>query len=493
MSPSPQLATRAARGAVALTVVALASRALSFVGQLALGWFLEPAHFGLYGAALAITSFATVLAQAGLRETLLQRSRRLALWARLATRMALRISFAGWAVCSVVALVWPWSPDREALRQVLPLLGAVWPLTAGALAAEARLNARLEFKRTSRIAIGSQVVTLALQVILAWAGLGIYALVVPYVAGAAVRTFALRRAAGPLPRARRAPSMRRGLLLLGRSRWAMAVTLLGMVWAWGDYLLLGLRFDTAQVGQYYFAFALATAAMLLLTQNVSAVLFPALLHLKGDGAAQWRAGYKALSLLALLGVPMCAGQVLVGQPLLRLVYGDKWAAAEWMFALLSIGMGSRVVGSSAGAVMQAQGRFRYQAKVQASLAVLFVAFVAAGLATGSLRWTVAAIAAFYLWVGPYNIWAAGRAHGATVRDAVALYVRPSAWTAAAYAAALGAERAAGLAPDAWLAIAALRFCTFSVGFAALALLFERGQLEAFWSRLRPARAAAVQP
>lgn len=480
MSAPRQLAQTAARGAALLAAVAVVSRVSTFAGQLVLGHYLLPEQFGLYGTALGFTSFAAVLAQAGLRETLVQRSRRLAFWAPLATRLAVGIALAGWILLSAMALAVPWSPAHEPLRWMLPLLGAVWPLTAAGLVPEVQLLARLDFRRTSRIAISSQLLTVALQVLLGWLGAQVFALVVPYLASAGVRALLFRLAAGPVPRRRRAAGTRHAALLLGRSRWAMLVTLLGMVWAYGDYVLLGLRFSPEQVGQYFFAFGLSTASMMLLTQNVSQVLFPTLLHLKGDPAAQWRASRRALGLLGLLGVPFCAAQVLVGVPLLQLVYGAKWATAEWIFAALSVGMAFRVVGSPAGAVMQAQGRFRYQAKVMAQLAALFLVLVGAGLATGSLAATVALLALFYVVVGPFNIWAAGRPHGATVLDALAIFVRPGLLTLLAIAAALVPEHVLDL-HGAGVVIA--RALAFSAAWLACVLAFDRARLVELLQRL----------
>ena len=463
----------AARSAALLGAVAVLGRASSFLGQLVLGWYLTPESFGLYGSALASTTILHVLVQGGLRETLLQRSGRLRLWGPFASRLSLSLALGGMSALLAFSLLVPFEETHRPLRWMLPLLALNWPLSAAGLVHEVRLHADLAFRAVSRITFSCQLFMLALQVVLARTGLGVLSLVIPLVASTALRTLLFRLAAGALPAARPVP-LRRGLLLLGRSRWAVVVTLLGTVWAWGDYLLLGLRFAPEDVGQYYFAFSLSTAPMLVLTHNVSQVLTPTLLRLKGTPDAQWQATKRALSMLALVAFPVLAGMVLVGIPLLGMVYGTKWATASSIFAVLSVGMAFRVAGSPAGSLMQAQGRFRFQAGVMAKLAILFVCLMLIGLASGSFALTTALIAAFYVIVGPFNIWSAGRSLGGTLRDVAAIFARPTIYTAVGLVAALATD---------WLTNSSIlggmfaRASAFSLAYLGCVALFSRAALE----------------
>jgi O-antigen/teichoic acid export membrane protein len=121
--------------------------------------------------------------------------------------------------------------------------------------------------------------------------------------------------------------------LTGFSRWMMLSTLGSIIAGQGDLLLLG-RFATpATVGVYSVALTLALR-LDTLNQSLTTVLVPRASRLSGPGALR---GYTRRVLRgSLLLAGGLAGAALVAQPLIALVYGERYAASAGLFGALII-------------------------------------------------------------------------------------------------------------------------------------------------------------
>src|SRR5437870_1122481 len=73
--PPAAVGRRTARGFAWLTAQTLGAKAVGFVGQIILAWYLAPDDFGLVGLALTVAAFAGLIQQAGLKEILIHRHR----------------------------------------------------------------------------------------------------------------------------------------------------------------------------------------------------------------------------------------------------------------------------------------------------------------------------------------------------------------------------------------------------------------------------------
>jgi hypothetical protein len=190
-----------------------------------------------------------------------------------------------------------------------------------------------------------------------------------------------------------------------------------LVVSYGDYVSHRPPARHRAVGLYYFAFGLSTQTGVLLTDNLGRVLLPAFSSLLGQPVSRQRGAFvRSCRLLALLGVPLCLLQAAVAGPLVRLLFGPRWASAIPILQLLSIGMAGHLLTMPSHTLLKAQGRLRTLFVVSAVAAGCFLTVVTVAAAGGGLIVATATVAAYYLVAGFVQLGVALRAVGGRWRD-----------------------------------------------------------------------------
>jgi O-antigen/teichoic acid export membrane protein len=363
-----------------LTVQTLVGKGFNVLGTLALAWLLLPEHFGLVGLTFTVTIFSGLIQQAGLREVLIQRRDRFRRYGNAAFWMSLTAGLVAGGVMLLLAplAAWFYEPDEPVtLMQLILVLAVASPINALGTVSNARLQSDLRFRAVAAVGVSASVVVITLKVILAAAGLGPFALVVPEPIVAAGRTAVLWRLAPPPVR----PSLqlRRWRFLFSDSALVIGAAFFYVLIAQGDYVVLGRLTTDAVVGLYFFAYSVSMQTITLFTQNLTNVLFPTLSRLREDPERQTMAYVRASRLLAMLAVPVCLVQAAVADPLVRLLFEPKWYPTIPMIQLLSVAMALRTVGWPAASLLQSQGRFRTRMYLAMAGAALFFPIVVVGV------------------------------------------------------------------------------------------------------------------
>lgn len=433
-TPGDNLARRTAHGLVWLVMQTVGAKIIGMAGQFVLAWLLYPQDFGLWGMAMAVIGFTSLIQQAGLREILIYRQHHYRGWANTAFWMSLMLGVLGAAITLVAAFPanWFFKSPRD-LIGILLVLAATMPLQSVDLVAEAKLQIEMRFGLLAAVKWMETVVTLALSVLLAWLGFGAYSFVLPRPIVSLARLAVLWKAARPPVRWN--AQVARWKFLLRDSLVLLLSNVFLMIQWQGDYLILGRFFDPAVVGLYFMAFNLSIQTMQLFTGNLSGVLFPALSKLKEDPRRQIRAFLDATRMLALGAVPLCFIQMAAADPGVRLFFQDaKWQGCIPALQALSIGMAFRVVSSPGGSLIQAQGRFRVDLLMNIINSALFLMLVLAGGWMGQPNaasvWlrpaaTVSiAVATYFAIVGPIFLYVAIYPSGGTWADVWRAYAAP---------------------------------------------------------------------
>ena len=175
----------------------------------------------------------------------------------------------------------------------------------------------------------------AVALALASAGFGAWSLAWSRVAGSvvlAVGTFAA--GPGPLPPGAGTPRspgrlLRFGLPLAGASIVVFAVMNL-------DYAVVGNMLGPERLGVYVLAFNLSGWPVGAFSSTVRAVSLPAFAELQADPLRHQESFGRALGMLFLPVVPACVLLGVLGGPLVRVVYGDRWTDAAAPLALLAV-------------------------------------------------------------------------------------------------------------------------------------------------------------
>ncbi len=377
------LTSRTASGFAWLAARTVVMKVIAFGVQIVLAYLLVPEDFGLVGLAYTFAAFANLVSQAGLRQVLIQQHDRFEELKRPALWLSVTAGFLGSILIAAMTPVAVAIYAEPHLTAVMLTLALAPPVEALGIVPRARLDMDMRFRFLAGLEVSLAVVQAAVSITLAALGAGALAVVAPRPIVSTLRTIAMWAASEiGFPGGPTAAGWS-GLL-------KPSAAVVGAVFAYtltmqGDYLVLGIFYDSAVVGLYYFAFNLSMQSVALLTTNLQAVLLPALSHIKADRDRQAHAMLRSTAVLSLIGAPVAMFLAAVSDRLIRLVFDTKWEAAAGLLALLSLATIGRMLGSTASNLMQAQGRFRTYFMMHIAAAMMFFPVVGIGAMQGAAQ------------------------------------------------------------------------------------------------------------
>jgi PST family polysaccharide transporter len=377
-----------------------------------------------------VTTIVGVASGFGLDDVLLQRQRSIHLWTAPAFRIALSLGTCSFLLLCIAA---PYVADAYAsthLRMMLPIMGLAMPIGAFSMVSSVILRASFRFGTLARVGLGELLLTQALTIALALAGLGPLSFAFPIPIAAAVRSAILWRHARPrFCKPRKAQYGR----MFSKGGLVFASRLITTGVSQGDYILLGLLTSPAIVGIYFFAFRLAIQPIQILAGNVSSVLFPTLTQLKLEPERQRQAALRACRVLAFTVMPYCFLQAAVAAPVIHIVFGARWNSAIPLIQLLSIGLAFDAVSWLAGALLSARGEFGRALKYSCLFAPIFFVSVTIGAILGAALGVAAAVSLYYLLLAPIYSYLVFRSYGVRGGAIASIYSAPAASAAVAMA------------------------------------------------------------
>ena len=445
------LGQQAFRGFAWTVASSVGVKIIALGGQLTVAGLLLPKDYGLVALAYSVTAFTSILQKDGLREILVARGARFDHYANAAFWMSLAT---GLAVAVLTLLAAPFAAHAYKLPGlagllVLPALAA--PLSSLQSVPGAQLQNEMRFRTMSLLNVCESLGVTTLTLLLAVAGAGPFSLLAPTPLVAAGSLVAQFRLTGFRPRWRLEWPLWRdlfgasGLMLGAAALYSFNVT--------GANMMLGVFRDVTTVGIYFFALNLTNQVSALLTNNLWAVLLPSLSRLQGDPARQMAAFLRVTRVVNLVGMMVCLLFAAVADPLIHLMYGDRWAQAIPVVQILAAAMTLNISFALSINLMMAQGRYKGLFWFNVWRALGFVVLVGIGAALGGAVTVAWATALFLLLFGPsithLAIWTAG----GTWKDVVGVHAWPLAISVAACGSAWLLTRACAPHAPAWLQIA----------------------------------------
>lgn len=325
----------AMRGVGATTLAQASNIAIQMISTLILARLLTPADFGLVAM---VTTFSLLFMNAGLNgftEVVLQRKEidhfaaSNLFWINVGTGLVLTITFA--AAGSVMA----WFYGNPRVTQVAVGLSITIFVTSTSVLHSALLMRAMRFPVVYANQILSRFMLVAVSILLAWAGLGYWALV----GGLVVQP--LCESVGAWTLCRWIPGSPRRLGST-RSMVRFALNVYGRFsfnyFARNvDNVLVGWRFNAQSLGFYKKAYDLFALSTVL--QSLTPVAVSALSRLNHDSQQYRSYLLRALSVSAFLGMGVGGVLTLIGKDFIRVFLGPAWGPAGQIFTFFGPGFG----------------------------------------------------------------------------------------------------------------------------------------------------------
>ncbi|XVJ58184.1 MAG: oligosaccharide flippase family protein [Tepidisphaera sp.] len=400
-------------GAIWMAMATIVGKGASFIAQIMLGLILVEEHFALFAYATAATKLLSICQDAGVKDLMIQegpgRYRALSgpiFWFAAAFNSSVALFIA--ALTPVVA----WYYDEPRLQPMMWVLLLAIPLGTPAAILYTKLRLDLRFRETSFIVAIAAILRQFGQVALALAGSGAMSFVYPAVAAAVIESVLTWWVTRDHPWSRPAEP-RQWPGLIGKTKYLILGSVANLLLDQGPYLVLqpSLRLlggmakgqaDGIQ-GNVFWAFQMTAQVGVLLSYNMQLVLGPVFQKISEDPKRLRRSVLRAMAAMMMIGSITSIGFGLVMDPLEKMVFQGKWAAATAAVAIYGLFFPFRILYGLTAALQLATGQSRayFYSTLIPGLVFTFAA-VAAGrwvdTPAGAAWWTGGALAAIMILV-----------------------------------------------------------------------------------------------
>lgn len=367
-------------------------RVLGLAFTAALARLLVPEQFGVVALAMVFIGLLETVTDLGLSQALVV-AKDDQVRGRSQTAFWWTLGIAG-AVAATLSLCAPLLArgfDEPALVGVLPALGVALLLRAAGSTHYGLAQRSMAFRARTIAELLDVGVRGLVGVVLAVVGLGVWSLVLGYVAGALAFTIGLWWLVPWRPSWRAEREGIRASIRFGGT--LTIVSLLAAVTSNADYLIVGHALGSQELGLYSLGFKLPELVILNVSVVAGRVLFPAFAAV--ERPALGRAMQRSLHYTLLLCLPLAAGLAVLAEPMTLLLFGEQWRQSAAVMQVLTIYALAVTVGIPAGTVYKSIGRagmLLWLAAPRALLAVVLLSiFVSDGLL--AVAWVQAGVAA----------------------------------------------------------------------------------------------------
>jgi len=350
---------------------------------------LTPADFGVV---TMVTTFSLLLTNFGLNgftEAVLQREEidhGLAsnlFWINVGAGLLLTIGFV-----PAGSLLARFYGDPRVARAAVGISVTIF-ITSTSVLHLALLKRAMRFSVVSANDILARAVSVAVSILLGWAGWGYWALVAGAVAQpltTSIGAWSLCRWVPGLPR--RAPGTASMVRFAMNTYGNFSVNYFARNM---DNLLVGWRFHAQSLGFYKKAYDLFALSASQLVSPLTVVAVPALSRLKRDPIRYSRYFLSSLAVVAFVGMGVGADLTLVGRDVIRLLLGPGWEPAGRIFTFFGPGIGVMLVYGTHGWIHLSIGRadrwFRWGVIEFIITGLLFLLGLRWGPAGVAVAWT----------------------------------------------------------------------------------------------------------
>lgn len=220
------------------------------------------------------------------------------------------------------------------LSQVLRVQGVILIINALNIIQSNQLRKRLNFRKLAVVNIVSQLVGVSVAIVTAWYGWGVWALVAQQIVASSMTSILLWTLNRWLPDV--AFSMESFKQLFGFGSFILCSNLINTFCNNVQGLLIGRFFTSATMGYYTQARKLEDVASHSFTSIIEQVSYPVLSKFQSDNKAMRDALYKLVSTLVYISFPIMLMLIILGEPLIMLLYGEKWLPSIPYFQILCV-------------------------------------------------------------------------------------------------------------------------------------------------------------
>ena len=457
---------------------------------------LDPGDYGLLAMAMVTIGFVALFGELGLGVALVQADK---LEEGTARAACTAIVICNVVMAGIIALLAPWVADwfdEPDLIDVMRALTLELLISSIAAVPQAQLERQLRFRPLSIAAIASGAAGAGVTLALAFAGLGVWALVVGTLTNALVRTGLILIFNGRIvwPKLDFSLAPIRGLI-----RFSSHVLAARTLWYWygqSDQVIVARLLHASTVGYYNVAAQLAMLPAGKAMEVINRVTFPVLSRMRNEAGEMRSTHLRLLGLVSAYAFGTCWGLAAVAPELVVTLLGPKWLTATLPLTMLAAVAPLRMLSALNNTITSAAGAPQTSTIELAVAGTLIPIAVLIGAYTDGLKGACLAWPLAYPLVYLLSNALTCRAVGNATMQGLIRLVAPLAAGAVMWLSivALRAQLSGSLSAIALLLLQlAVGATVYLVALHALAPALARDARGLLWSLLRPGRDAVATP
>lgn len=308
---------------------------ISFVSNIVLARLLTPDDYGCIGMLAIFITVSNTFVDGGFGSALIQKKEPTQKDYSTIFWLNLFISAVIYGILYISAPAVSRFYNIPLLSSVLRVQGMVLIINALNIVQTNQLRKSINFKRLAVIYIASQIVGAVCAIVLAYMGWGVWALVAQQIIASSITSVMLWVMNRWLPQLCFSFDSFKQLFSFGG--FILASNLINTFCNNVQGLLIGKFFNPAILGYYTQAYKLEDVASHSISSVVDQVTYPVFSKVQSDNDGLKNIIYRLILSIAYVTFPMMLILVLIAEPLIGLLYGEKWLPSVPYFQIICIG------------------------------------------------------------------------------------------------------------------------------------------------------------
>ena len=300
----------------------IGAQAVSFVVSLILARLLSPEHYGAIAIVNIFISLANVLVSSGFGNSLIQKKNSDELDFSTVFYTNLLLSFVIYVVVYFTAPFIAKLYDLAILVPTLRVMGLSLFISALNNVQNAYVSKKMIFKRFFFATIGGTVISAVVGIVMAYAGLGIWALVAQYITNKIVASLVLLVTVQWRPQLQFSFERLKGLFSYG---WKLLLSeLVNTGYLELRSMVIGVRYTSSDLAYYNKGQSFPKLLAVNINSSLQSVLFPKMANAQDNKDEVKKFTRKAIRVSSFVITPLIIGMALVAKPFVCFLLTEKW-------------------------------------------------------------------------------------------------------------------------------------------------------------------------
>ncbi|RNI25760.1 MOP flippase family protein [Rufibacter latericius] len=338
------------------SLVNIINVSVQFIQLAILARFLSPSDYGLMAIVSVVIGFASNFKDMGVSNAIIYRKDISAIQMSTLYWLTLLSSALLFLITALVSPLIASFYNDERLIPLLILIASTFIISSFGAQYSVLLTKQLKFGVLAKREIASQLISLATAVSFAIAGYGVYSLIFSVIISSIFNTVFLLIIGNKIYRPSFHFEWKEVKEFINFGLFQMGQQIMNYFNTQIDIMIIGKLVSTHELGLYSVAKNLAMRPFQVINPIITKVTMPVMAKVNDDEALLKNIYLKTMRFTSSLNFPIYLAIIILVQPIVLIIYGNKWDGVAPMIQILSVYTMIRSTANPVGSLQMAKGR-----------------------------------------------------------------------------------------------------------------------------------------